>query len=303
MKVVFMGTPDFSVPVLEALVQHHDVICVYTQPPRPAGKGYQLKPSPVQMAAEKLGIPVRYPVSLKKADVQEEFSALNADVAVVCAYGLLLPAAVLYAPKLGCINVHASLLPRWRGAAPIQRAIEAGDKQSGVTIMKMDEGLDTGDMFLMKTVNITEKTTAQQLHDSLSALGAQMIIEVLSDLPQAVPQPRDGITYAQKILKKESLIDWSLSAEQIRNKIMAFNPYPGAYFLYKGERIKVFEAKVVSDIPNAQSGVVLDDALLIGCGKKSALRLLTLQREGKKALSVSDFLKGFSLQKGENIAL
>ena len=298
-----MGTPDFSVPVLEALATHHEVICVYTQPARPAGRGNKLVPSPVQQAAEKLNIPVRTPVSLRKDNATQEFQELGADVAVVCAYGLILPQGVLDAPKMGCINVHASLLPRWRGAAPIQRAIEAGDSQSGVTIMQMDAGLDTGDMLLKGIVPIDENTTAQVLHDALSKQGAELIIKVLNNMPAPEKQPETGITYAEKIQKSEALIDWTLPAQQIKNKIMAFNPYPAAYFLLNGERIKIFNAKVEEASTNAPAGQVLDDELLIACGNNTALRLTELQREGKKRMFAADLLKGFELKKGVNLAV
>ena len=303
MKVVFMGTPDFSVPVLEALATHHEVICVYTQPARPAGRGNKLVSSPVQQAAERLNIPVRTPVSLRKDNATQEFQELGADVAVVCAYGLILPQGVLDAPKMGCINVHASLLPRWRGAAPIQRAIEAGDSQSGVTIMQMDAGLDTGDMLLKGIIPINENTTAQVLHDALSKQGADLIIKVLDNMPIPEKQPETGITYAEKIQKSEALIDWTLPAQQIKNKIMAFNPYPAAYFLLNGERIKIFNAKVEEASTNAPAGQVLDDELLIACGNNTALRLTELQREGKKRMFAADLLKGFELKKGFNLAV
>lgn len=303
MKVIFMGTPDFSVPVLEALAQHHEVICVYTQPARPAGRGNKLIPSPVQQAAERLNIPIRTPISLRKGNAIEEFQMLNADVAVVCAYGLILPQGILDAPQMGCINVHASLLPRWRGAAPIQRAIEAGDKESGVTIMQMDAGLDTGDMLLKGVVPINEHTTGQILHDALSKQGAELIIQVLEKMPTPQKQPESGITYAEKIQKSESLIDWTLPAQQIKNKIMAFNPYPAAYFMFNNERIKIFNAQIEDTNISAQAGEVLDDALLIACGNNTSLRLTELQREGKKRMLAVDLLKGFELKKGTNIAL
>lgn len=304
MKVVFMGTPDFAVPVLDILAQKHDVICVYCQPPRPAGKGMKLRPSPIQNKAESLGILVRTPKSLKSAEEQQAFADLKADVAVVCAYGLILPIPVLKAPKFGCINVHASLLPRWRGAAPIQRAIEAGDDVSGVTIMQMDAGLDTGDMLLKGEVPITSLTTAGMLHDQLSELGARLIADVLDKMPVPVPQPQEGATYAQKIQKTEALINWNLPADVIERKIRAFNPFPGAYFICRGERIKVFEATL--EPPTEASimhGLVLDDHLLVGCGDGTALRLKTVQREGKRPSSAEDFLNGFELKKGALLAV
>lgn len=303
MKVVFMGTPDFSVPVLEALAKHHEVICVYTQPPRQAGRGNKLLASPVQQTAERLNIPVRTPVSLRKEDAIKEFQSLEADVGVVCAYGLILPKGILDAPKMGCINVHASLLPRWRGAAPIQRAIEAGDKESGVTIMQMDVGLDTGDMLLKGIVPIDENTTGQILHDALSQQGADLIIQVLEKMPAPQKQPETGITYAEKIQKNEALINWELSAQQIKNKIMAFNPYPATYFNLNGERIKVFNAVVEDFNHNKPAGTILDNKLLVACGNQTALRLTELQREGKKRMIAEDLLKGFELKEGTTIAL
>lgn len=303
MKVVFMGTPDFAVPALKALAQFHDVICVYTQPPRPAGKGYQLRSSPVQKAAEELGIPVRFPTTLKSVDEQIEFQELKADVAVVCAYGLILPKAILEAPRLGCINIHASLLPRWRGAAPIQRAIEAGDKQSGVTIMQMDTGLDTGPMLMKETVYITPTTTAGILHDALSEIGADLIVRVLAEHPTPVAQPEEGVTYASKIQKSEALIDWTQEATTVLRKILAFNPFPGAYFIYKEERIKVFEAVVEKMTTTEKAGTLIDNQLRVACGNGTVLRLIQLQREGKKVLLADDFIKGMPMKRGEMIAI
>lgn len=299
MRVVFMGTPDFAVPVLEKLSQYHEVICVYTQPPRPAGKGYKLKPSPVHVMAESLGIEVRTPVSLRKQEEQERFASLNADVAIVCAYGLILPAAILKAPRLGCINTHASLLPRWRGAAPIQRAILAGDKQSGVTIMQMDTGLDTGDMLMVGMCDITPDTTAQMLHDELSAIGAELVIKTLEKIPLPQKQPTEGITYAEKIQKNEALIDWTQSAEEIKRHIMAFNPYPTAYTFFKGERIKIFNAVVLSENTDEAVGTLIDDNLTVACGNKTVLRITQLQREGKKILNASEFVIGRLLKEGD----
>ncbi len=303
MKVVFMGTPDFAVPALKALARFHDVICVYTQPPRPAGKGYQLRSSPVQKAAEELGIPVRFPTTLKSVDEQIEFQELKADVAVVCAYGLILPKAILEAPRLGCINIHASLLPRWRGAAPIQRAIEAGDKQSGVTIMQMDTGLDTGPMLMKETVYITPTTTAGILHDALSEIGADLIVRVLAEHPTPVAQPEEGVTYASKIQKSEALIDWTQEATTVLRKILAFNPFPGAYFIYKEERIKVFEAVVEKMTTTEKAGTLIDNQLRVACGNGTVLRLIQLQREGKKVLLADDFIKGMPMKRGEMIAI
>lgn len=305
MRVVFMGTPDFAVPVLEALAKHHEVVCVYTQPPRPAGKGYRLRPSAVQTKAEELGIPVRYPASLRGLDEQVEFAALKADAAVVAAYGLILPKAVLQAPKYGCINVHASLLPRWRGAAPIHRTIEAGDEKTGVTIMQMDAGLDTGDMLMVGEVPITPDTTTETLHDALAALGADLIIKTLDRLDTIVPQkqPDDGVTYAHKIEKKEGFINWSESAEQIERKIRAFYPFPGSCFMYKDERIKVLKASLCPEKYVEIEGIVIKEyPLIIACGQ-GAIVLERLQREGKKPMSADDFQKGFTIKKGDNVAL
>ena len=299
MRVIFMGTPDFAVPVLEVLSQHHDVVCVYTQPPRPAGKGYKLKPSPVHVMAEKLGIEVRTPVSLRRPEEQELFRSLHADVAIVCAYGLILPREILELPRLGCINTHASILPRWRGAAPIQRAIQAGDKESGVTIMQMDVGLDTGDMLMVGKCDITPDTTAQMLHDSLSAIGADLVIQTLENMPIPVKQPTEGITYAEKIQKNESLIDWKMKAEEIKRHIMAFNPYPTAYTLFNGERIKIFNATVLSESTNQPAGTLIDDNLTVACGCGTVLQITQLQREGKKMLNASEFVMGNMLKKGD----
>ncbi len=303
MKVIFMGTPDFAVPVLEALVKYHTVICVYTQPPRPAGKGYKLTPSPVHAMAEQLGIEVRTPVSLRKAPEQEAFAALEADVAIVCAYGLILPQPVLDAPKHGCINIHASLLPRWRGAAPIQRAIQAGDTESGVTIMQMDAGLDTGDMLLIEKCPITPNTTAQMLHDSLAEIGARLIIDTLNNIPTPQKQPENGITYAEKIQKNESLIDWSLPAKQIKRNIMAFNPYPTAYTIFNGERIKIYNADILPDTTDLPVGTLIDNQLTIACGNGTTLRIRKLQREGKRPLSAEEFTKGNILKQGDTFAV
>ncbi len=303
MNVIFMGTPDFVVPVLKSLAEHHTVICVYTQPPRPAGKGYKLTPSPVHAMAEQLGIEVRTPVSLRKAPEQEAFAALNADVAVVCAYGLILPQPVLDAPKHGCINIHASLLPRWRGAAPIQRSIQAGDTESGVTIMQMDAGLDTGDMLLVEKCPITVDTTAQMLHDSLAEIGSRLIIDTLANIPAPQKQPENGVTYAEKIQKNESLIDWNLPAEQIKRNIMAFNPYPTAYTTFNGERIKIYNADVLTDTTDLPAGTLIDNQLTVACGNGTALRIQKLQREGKRPLIAEEFTKGNILKQGDTFAV
>ncbi|MBE6449641.1 MAG: methionyl-tRNA formyltransferase [Alphaproteobacteria bacterium] len=299
MKVVFMGTPDFSVGVLKALIKKHDVVCVYTQPPRPAGRGQKLTPSPVQQEAEKHGILVRYPVSLKSETEQNLFKMLEADVAVVCAYGLILPQPILDAFPMGCINVHASLLPRWRGAAPIQRAIMAGDKQSGVTIMQMEAGLDTGDMLLSQATPITNETTAGQLHDRLAEIGADLILKVLDKKPTPTPQPFDGVTYAHKITKEDCIIDWTKTADVISCQIRGLSPFPKAFFNYNGENIKVLNATVLDANADKPAGYVLNDDLSIVCGLGTVIRLEELQRPGKSVVPRADFLRGYSIKAGE----
>ena len=303
MKVIFMGTPDFAVPVLEALDENYEVIAVYTQPPRPAGKGYKLTQSPVHQKAEELGIPVYTPTSLKKEEEQKVFAELNADVAVVCAYGLILPKAILEAPQKGCINVHASLLPRWRGAAPIQRSIQAGDKESGVTIMQMDVGLDTGDMLMKESCPITADTTGQILHDALSEIGARLIVRTLADNPTPIPQPSEGVTYAEKIQKTESLIDWQKSADELARLVMAFNPYPATYTMFNEERIKILTAYATDKTTDKPAGTILDSDLHIACGNGTVLKITMLQRAGKKAMTTDDFMKGNGLPVGACFAV
>ncbi len=303
MKIIFMGTPEIAAFILQALAQEHQVVCAYTQPPRPAGRDMKLRPSPVQVMAESLGIPVRSPKTLRTPEVQAEFAAWGADVGVVCAYGLILPQAVLDAPARGCINIHASLLPRWRGAAPIQRAIQAGDAESGITIMQMNAGLDTGDMLLRGIVPITPDTTAGELHDALMKTGADLILRTLRENPSPMPQPTEGITYAEKIAKEEARIDWSLPARQIERNIRAFNPFPVAYFQVGDERIRVFRAEVGSETTVQPAGTVLDDRLLIACGGGSTLRLLVIQRAGKKAMAAETALQGWTLPRGTFLAV
>jgi methionyl-tRNA formyltransferase len=297
MRLVFMGTPDFAVDTLKALIgAGHEVACIYSQPPRPAGRGMAERPSPVHAFAAARGIEVRTPTSLKSAEEQARFAALNADAAVVVAYGLLLPRPVLDAPRLGCFNVHASLLPRWRGAAPIQRAIMSGDAESGVTIMRMAEGLDTGPMCKVGRIAITPSTTAQSLHDDLAALGARLMVEVLSqDQIDGTPQPAEGVTYAKKIDKAEARIDFTRPAEEVRNHIHGLSPFPGAWFPVKGTRIKALLCEVVDG--HGTPGTFIDDALTIACGS-GAIRLLKLQREGKGAMEATDFLRGFPIAAG-----
>lgn len=294
MKIVFMGTPDFSVPVLDALVEAgHDVICVYCQPPRPAGRGKKDRPSPVQARAEALGLQVRYPVSLKGEAEQAKFTALGADVAVVVAYGLILPQAVLDAPKQGCLNIHASLLPRWRGAAPIHRAIMAGDAETGVCIMQMEAGLDTGPVLIRQSVPIEALDTTAILHDRLSELGARLIVHALVNLAELEPhiQSNDGVTYAQKIDKAEARVDWTFAAVEVDRLIRGLSPFPGAWCEINGERIKLLESRVVEGVGDA--GQVLG-GFRIACGA-GAVEILKAQRQGKRPMDAGVVLRGFEM--------
>ena len=293
MKIVFMGTPEFSVPVLDALAAAHDVVCVYSQPPRPAGRGKKDRPSPVQARAEALGLPVRHPTSLKGAEAQAEFAALGADVAVVVAYGLILPQAVLDAPKHGCLNIHASLLPRWRGAAPIHRAIMAGDAKTGICIMQMEAGLDTGPVLLRQTTPIEATETTGELHDRLSEMGAALILKALDGietLPRT-PQPEEGVTYAHKIDKAEARIDWSRPALDLIHQINGLSPFPGAWCEIAGERVKLLRAAPAEG--EAEAGEVLG-GFTVACGT-GALEILDAQREGKRPMPAAEVLKGLTL--------
>jgi methionyl-tRNA formyltransferase len=292
-----MGTPEFAAETLRALIKSpHEVVCVYSQPPRPAGRGYALKKSPVQELAEANGISVRTPESLKSGEEQQRFAELQAEAAVVVAYGLLLPRAILSAPRYGCFNVHASILPRWRGAAPIQRAIMAGDVETGVTIMRMDEGLDTGPMMKVVRTPIASDTTSGSLHDELMWLGAAAMLDVLSAPNEdGIAQPTDGITYAKKIDKAEARISFSNAAQTVCNHIHGLSPFPGAWFTVNGSRIKVLRARVTDQQGNP--GEFLDDHLTIACGS-NAVQLLELQREGKGAMLAETFLRGFPIARG-----
>ena len=295
MRIVFMGSPEFAVPSLEALVAAgHDVVAVYCQPPRPAGRGKSERKTAVHERAEALNIPVFTPKSLRNEEAQAEFAAHDADLAVVAAYGLILPKAVLEAPRGGCINVHASLLPRWRGAAPIQRAILAGDEVSGVTIMRMDEGLDTGPMLLKRELAIAGKN-AGQVTEELAKLGANALVEWFSSPGPSEPQPEDGATYAKKIDKAEARIDWSKSADDVVHQVLAFAPSPGAWFEVNGERIKLLDAESVDGAGKASE--VVGGPLVIACGE-DAIHCRMLQRAGKAAMPVEDFLRGFPLPEG-----
>ena len=302
LRLVFMGTPDIAVPSLAALMEAgHEIACVYSQPPRPAGRGQRERPSPVQAYAEAHGLPVRYPTSLRDSDAQRDFSALGADAAIVIAYGLILPPAILEAPRLGCFNIHMSLLPRWRGAAPIQRAIMAGDTETGVTIMQMDEGLDTGAILRREAVPITGETTAEVLHDLLADRGARLIAETLERVAQgdlvATPQPGDGATYAKKLTREDGRLDWRRDADDLDLQCRALNPWPGTWFENNGERIRVLAAEPVGGSTDAPPGTVIDDRATIACGS-GALRLLRLQRPGKAAMEADAFLRGYGLARG-----
>jgi methionyl-tRNA formyltransferase len=301
MRIVFMGTPEFSVPVLDALVEAgHDIACVYCQPPRPAGRGKKDRPTPVHARATELGLEVRHPVSLKGAEAQAEFAALNADVAVVVAYGLILPPAVLDAPARGCLNIHASLLPRWRGAAPIHRAIMAGDAETGVCIMQMEAGLDTGPVLLRDAIEIGAEETTDQLHDRLSELGAGLIIEALARLDDLTPavQPEDGVTYASKIDKGEARVDWTRPAEEVDRLIRGLSPFPGAWCEVDGARVKLLASRLAEG--EGKPGTVLDDRLTVACGR-GAVQILRLQRAGRGAQDREEFLRGMPIPKGTKL--
>ncbi len=293
MKLVFMGTPEFSVPVLQALALRHQVLAVYTQPPRPAGRGKAERPGAVHQAALGLGLPVRHPTSLKGAEAQAEFAALGADVAVVVAYGLILPQAVLDAPRHGCLNIHASLLPRWRGAAPIHRAIMAGDAETGVCIMQMEAGLDTGPVLLREATPIGTAETTADLHDRLSAMGARLILQALDRLPDLhpEPQPAEGVTYAAKIDKAEARVDFTRHAAEVDRLIRGLSPFPGAWVSVAGERVKLLRSRLCpgSGVPGQVLG-----GFTIACGT-DAIEVLEAQREGKRPMPAAEVLKGLTL--------
>ncbi|WJR68309.1 methionyl-tRNA formyltransferase [Neorhizobium sp. CSC1952] len=309
LRIIFMGTPEFSVPTLHGLKQAgHDVVAVYTQPPRPGGRrGLDLVKSPVHQAAELLGIPVFTPVNFKAEEDRERFRALNADVAVVVAYGLLLPEAILTGTRLGCYNGHASLLPRWRGAAPIQRAIMAGDRKTGMMVMRMEKGLDTGPVALTREVEIGENMTAGELHDKLMQVGARAMAEAMDkleadDLP-LTPQPEEGVLYAAKIDKGETRVDFLKPARDVHNHIRGLSPFPGAWFEVeingRQERVKVLSSELGEG--SGEAGKVLDDALTVACGE-GAVRLLKLQKAGGKPLAAAEFLRGTPIPAGTRLA-
>jgi len=305
LRLIFMGTPDFSVPTLLELVAHgHEIVAVYTRAPKPGGRrGLQLQPTPVEEAARKLGVPVLTPKSLKTEEALEQFRAFDADAAVVVAYGMILPQAILDAPRLGCYNLHASLLPRWRGAAPINRAIMADDAESGVMVMKMDVGLDTGDVAMAERLAITDNMTAADLHDRLSRLGADLMVRALGALErgtlQFTPQPDDGVTYAAKIDKAEARIDWSKPARTVLRHIHGLSPFPGAWAELAGvsenARVKILRCELAKG--SGAPGEVLDDQLTIACGE-GAIRIIELQREGKARMQAVDFLRGVPMKAG-----
>jgi methionyl-tRNA formyltransferase len=300
MRIIYMGTPEFAVPALEALVSGgHEIVAAYTQPPRPGGRrGRELTPSPVHRRALEMGIAVRHPVSLKGAEEQQAFADLGADVAVVAAYGLILPRAVLAAPRLGCLNLHGSLLPRWRGAAPVQRAILAGDAQTGVGIMQMEAGLDTGPVLLEGRTDVDGKTTGA-LTAELAQMGAGLIVRVLGDVAAFPARAQgDGVTYAHKIDKAEARLDFSASASQVERQVRAFMPAPGAYFELEGERYKVLAAQVVEGV--GEAGVTLDDGLRVACGI-GAIRVTAIQRAGKPVMAVGDLLRGRPIVAGTRL--
>ena len=305
LRVVFMGTPDFSVPTLSEIVgAAHDVVAVYTQPPRPAGRGMEARKSPVHSFAEEAGLRVFTPKSLRRAEVQNEFASLRPDVAVVVAYGLILPKAILTAPPLGCLNLHGSLLPRWRGAAPIQRAVMAGDKGTGVMVMKMEEGLDTGPVALADRISIGPDSTAGEIHDHLALMGASLMLRALTLLGKGeltfTPQPAEGVTYAAKISKEETRIDWRKSGTEIHDMIRGLSPYPGAWFEAllggKAERVKVLRSVVVPG--KGEPGLLLDGHLTVACGGSQAVRLTQVQRAGRRPMGGAEFLRGFPLGRG-----
>ena len=305
LRLIFMGTPDFAVPTLLALnAAGHEIVAVYTRAAKPGGRrGLDLVPTPVEREAVKLGLKVLTPKSLRNDEAQAEFAAFNADAAIVVAYGLILPKPILEAPRLGCFNVHASLLPRWRGAAPIHRAGMAGDAETGVTIMQMDEGLDTGAMTMREAIPIAADATTGELHDALATMGARLMPVALAAADRGTltlaPQPAEGVTYAEKISKSEARIDWSRPARDVHNHIRGLSPFPGAWFEFDGARVKVLHSTLGQG--SGALGTALDEQLTIACGD-GAVRLVQVQREGKKAMSAGEFLRGTAVTKGARVS-
>ncbi len=306
LRLVFMGTPDFAVPALRSLQgAGHEVVAVYCQPPRPAGRGQAERRAPVHEEAAARRLNVLTPADLKDEAVQSAFAEADADAAVVAAYGLILPPAMLAAPRLGCLNIHASLLPRWRGAAPIQRAILAGDDETGVTIMAMDEGLDTGDILLAEKVPIAATATAGELHDRLAALGADLMVKALAGVDDGTverrPQPDVGVCYAAKLSRADGELDWRQDAAILERRVRALSPAPGAWFEHEGTRIKVLAAEIAEDGAGAAPGHVIDDRLSVACGD-GALRPTRLQRPGRAVMAADEFLRGYELGPGSDLA-
>ncbi|MFY9755734.1 MAG: methionyl-tRNA formyltransferase [Pseudolabrys sp.] len=304
MRLIFMGTPDFAVPTLiELAARGHEIAAVYTRAAKPAGRGMDLQRTPIEREARQLALPVRTPKTLKDDDEQKIFHAHNADAAVVVAYGLILPKPILEAPRLGCFNVHASLLPRWRGAAPINRAIMAGDAESGVTIMKMDEGLDTGAMAMAERAAIGADMTAGELHNALSRVGADLMQRVLAaaerDSLSLTPQPASGVTYAEKISKNETRVDWSKPWKQVHDHIRGLSPFPGAWFELDGVRVKVLRS--IRGESAGPPGTLLDNRLTVACGD-GAVQLVQVQRAGRQPMSADEFLRGTPVKAGARVA-
>ena len=313
LRVGFMGTPEFALEALKAIhATDHEVICVYSQPPRPKGRGHKLQPSPVHAYAQEQGIPVFHPESLKSKDVQQQFAAHNLDVAIVAAYGLILPKAVLDAPKMGCINIHASLLPRWRGASPIHRAVWAGDQQSGVTLMQMDEGLDTGPEIMKSTLDLDARETSIALHDRLAVLGADMVVQAVGKLANngqlsVKKQKNESVTYAHLLKKEDGKIKWEESADEIDRQIRALNPWPGVWAETEGQRLKILQAhpeniENVTEEKNQPVGMLIDKKGHVWCGSSSVLKLIQVQPAGKQAMDFASALNGGYVQIGHKLS-
>ncbi|MXV44112.1 methionyl-tRNA formyltransferase [Saccharibacter sp. 17.LH.SD] len=302
MRLIFMGSPEFSVPALRALHDDgHDIVAVYTQPPRPAGRGKSVRRQPVHEAADVLGIPVRTPTRLRNNEKEwDHFSAYHAEVAVVAAYGLILPPEILNAPEQGCINIHASLLPRWRGASPIQSAIRAGDTESGITIMEMNEGLDTGDILVQQSTPILPDDTASSLHDRLATIGAELIVKTLGSSHIAIPQAEEHACYAPRLTRQDGLIDWSRSASEIDRQIRAFTPWPGSFTSFQGQTLRIGRAIPSSEAVSAPPGTLINDQLHVACGQGS-LHITHLQKPGRAMMEASAFLRGNPLPKGARL--